>query len=315
MARTEPPLPTLTATSSEVRLPANRPDPSTSSAGRTALRVCGALSAFNRTRQLPDGSPAAPLIVASPSAEPDSPSPGAMRSSADERQPGRGRSKVEGRPGVTGERKSARADGECEIFDVQTVAAKDQRGRTNKRQPLAGALNAEGRELETGRRPARKPAARLQRKSPDRRGEIEITRIGAARRRQFDVGDRLSGERRSGEAGDAGHDPHAPEVAERQVDFQAIERIGADAHLDAVGDDRDRLLPPAGVRSGTLACSAPLIFVRTSGERSSRFAALKLNSPLAKRSLSIARLPARRADARLTARLSATQPPSACLAT
>ena len=72
---------------------------------------------------------------------------------------------------------------------------------------------------------------------------------------------------------------------------------------------------PSAVEAFALASRAPVSFVRTSGDRSSRLVALKLKSPVASASAPTARAPASRAEARLSPRLSMAQPPSSCLAT
>src|SRR5208337_2177415 len=130
---------------------------------------------------------------------------------------------------MTVERKPAGIDGENKIFDVEALAPIGKRSRMSERQPLAAALRAEAREFEPGRLPAEQPPVRLQRDAARRRAEVEIAGIGAGRRRQFDVADRLSADPRPGETGDTGHDPGAPDVAEPQVDLEAVERAGADA--------------------------------------------------------------------------------------
>ena len=80
--RTALPVPALIVTSSEVRPPESRPEPATSSAGKPALRICGATTRCRRMRHSPVGLLGVPPIVASPSAMPDRPRPGENKSSA-----------------------------------------------------------------------------------------------------------------------------------------------------------------------------------------------------------------------------------------
>ena len=252
VARTELPPPALTATSSDVRPAPRRPEPATSSAGSAALRVCGALKPFSRTRQSPDGSSGVPLIVASPSAAPERPRPGAARSSAESGSAAAFARRSSVDAGVTAERKPAGADGEHEIVDVETVARRRRQsvGRTSASLwPAPCALR-----LASSRRVDGPPNSRPRAFSASPRtgrAEIEIARIGAGRRGQLDIGNRLSAERAPGEAGDARTGSSLPQTSSTVRSILRPSNWALDAHPVAVGDDRD-VLPPAGARGAEL---------------------------------------------------------------
>ena len=94
--------------------------------------------------------------------------------------------------------------------------------------------------------PPNKPTARRQREAVRGPAQVEIAGRGAAGRRQLDAGDRLPGDFGSSELREPGDDLRAPQVGDLEVDFEALEAIGADRHPIAVRCDRERLLALCG---------------------------------------------------------------------
>ena len=203
---------------------------------------------------------------------------------------------------MAGERRGGRRRPQREVLDVQTVASIGQGRGRRERDALAAALSGEAGEFETRRRPAEEPAARREREAARVPAQVEIARRRAARRRQLDAGDRLPADFGARELGEPGDDLRAPEVGDLEVDLEAFEPIRVDGHPVAVRRDREHCLPSA-TEALAFAWIAPVSFVRTSGDRSSRLAALKLKSPVASVSAPTASAPASRAEARLSAKI------------
>src|SRR3984885_12939334 len=131
---------------------------------------------------------------------------------------------------------------ESEILDVEAVGSEGHRRRRRERDALASALRVEGRKLETRWWASEEPPARVDRKPVRVPAQFEVADRCGASRRQLDAGDRLSGDFGSGELREPGEDLRAPQVSDLEVDFEALEAIGADRHPTAVRRDRERLL-------------------------------------------------------------------------
>ena len=171
------------------------------------------------------------------------------------RQGGRLRPEVERLARAAGERQAAGVDGEGEIAEFDAVVEDEARG-PGERDPLSVTLGGEVREIEANRRPAEQASARLERQTTRDAADVEVAIIGAGRRRQLHVGDRLTGDGGAGEPGGPGDRPRAPEIGDGDVDLEPFQPVVADAHPVAVGDDRDRL-PAVAARSGDFRLKRP----------------------------------------------------------
>ncbi len=242
MTRTVLPVPALIVASIEVRPPASRPEPATSSAGKPALRICGAITRCRRSFQSPVGLPGVPPIVASPSATPDRPRPGenksnaasgrlaafALSASVDPLWPD-----SDSRPAP---RRNARS-----LMSRPSASIGHRRG-PRERDALAAALCGETRKFKPRRRPAEQPPARRQREAARVPAEVEVARRRVSGRRQLDAGDRLPADFGPRELREPGDDLRAPEVSDLEVDLEALESIRVDGHPVAVRRDRKHLL-------------------------------------------------------------------------
>ena len=191
VTRTVLPVPALIVASIDVRPPASRPEPATSSAGKPALRICGATTRCRRTRQSPVGLPGVPPIVASPSATPDRPRPGENKSSRRQRQARCVRLERQRRSRMAGKGQAASVDTKRQVLDVETVASVGHGRWRSERQRLAAALCGEAGKFKPRRRPAEKPPARVDREAARVPAQFEVAGRCAAGRRQLDAGDRL----------------------------------------------------------------------------------------------------------------------------
>ena len=111
---------------------------------------------------------------------------------------------------------------EAEILDVEAVGSIGHGRRACERNALAAALRGEARKLETRRRPAEEPPARVDRKAVRVPAQVEIAGRCGAGRRQLDAGDRLPADFGARKLREPGDDFRAPEVSDLEVDFEAL---------------------------------------------------------------------------------------------
>ena len=256
--RTALPVPALIVTSSDVRPPASRPEPATSSAGNPALRICGTITRCRRTRHSPVGAFGVPPIVGFAVGDAGQAEAGREQIERRQRHARRIRLEGQGRSSMAGERQAAGVDKKRQVLDVETVASVGQGRGRREREPTAAALRGKAGKLKARRRPAEEPPARRQREAARGPAEVEIAGRGAACRRQLDAGDRLPGDFGSGELREPGDDLRAPEVSDLEVDFEALEAIGVRSSSGrcsqrpraiASRQRRKRSLSPRGRRS------------------------------------------------------------------
>ena len=143
--------------------------------------------------------------------------------------------------------------------------------------PTAAALCGEAGKLQTAsagrRKAARALSARGRARFPLKSRSLAD---GAACRRQLDASDRLPRDFSSGELREPGDDLRAPEVGDLEVDFEALKSVGADASSGRCSQRPRAICLPSAMEALAFASTAPVNFVRTSGDRSSRLVALKL---------------------------------------